>query len=209
MARADRLLTLAARRNQKFFLEDVAMANALEDAICSGIIDAQKKYYEMTGHLLRHAPEAFLSTLIAMKIHEKLRCSVYMDAALSRIAREREESGILSGERPKPEDLSLRPDISVWGKTTGRIRAAIEVKRAPWTAGISKDVERLRRLVGKDYGPKAGYVVSHTVSDKENTVNARIDHWINNNSTLIRREIKSGRDGRFWGYALLKVKPLG
>jgi hypothetical protein len=185
------------------------MTNALEDAICSGIIDAQKKYYQMTGHLLRHAPEAFLSTLIAMAIHEQLGCYVYMDAALSRIARERKELGILSGKQPKPGELALRPDISVWGKTTSGIRAAIEVKRAPWTAGISKDVERLRNLVGKDHGPKAGYVVSHTVAYKKDIVNTRIDNWINNKSKLVKRDTQSGGDGRFWGYALLKVKPLG
>jgi hypothetical protein len=139
-------------------LGDAAVLNSLEDAICSGIVDAQKKYYQMTGHLLRHAPEAFLSTVIAMTIYKKIGCFVYMDAALSRIARERKELGIPSGKAPNPKDLPLRPDISVWEKTTGGIRAAIEVKRAPWTAGISKDVERLRNLVGKDYGPKAGCV---------------------------------------------------
>ena len=63
-------------------------------------------------------------------------------------------------------------------------------------------------LLGRDYGPKAGYVVSHTVADKRNTVNARIDQWIDGNSTLVRRDAKNGPDGRFWGYALLRVKPL-
>jgi hypothetical protein len=163
----------------------------------------------MTGHLLRHAPEAFLSTLIAMAIHEQIGCAVYMDAALSRIARERKELGILSGKQPKPAELTLRPDISVWEKTTNSIRAAIEVKRAPWTSGISKDVERLRKLVGKDHGPKAGYVVSHTVANKEGILNSRIDKWINNKAKLVERDTQSGGDGRFWGYALLKVKPLG
>jgi hypothetical protein len=185
------------------------MANSLEESICAGIIEAQAKYYQMTGHLLRHAPETFLSTVIAMTIYKELGCTVYIDAALSRIAKEREGLGIPSGKVRDPEDLRLRPDISVWGKTTGGIRAAIEVKRAPWTAGISKDVERLRNLVGKDYGPKAGYVVSHTVAKKRDDVDKRIDAWINNKSTLIRRDTKNGGDGRFWGYALLKVKPLG
>jgi hypothetical protein len=72
-----------------------------------------------------------------------------MDAALSRIARERGDLGIAGGEGPKAKDLSLRPDISVWGKTTGGILAAIEVKRAPWTAGISSDVENSERLSAK------------------------------------------------------------
>jgi hypothetical protein len=181
----------------------------LEDDVCAGIIDAQMKYYQMTGHLLRHAPEAFLSTVIARTIYKKLGCSVYMDAALSRIAREREEFGIPSGKGPNPEDLRLRPDISVWGKTTSGIRAAIEVKRAPWTAGISNDVEKLRYLVGKAHGPKAGYIVSHTVAQKASHVNKRINAWINNKSILLRRDTKTGGDGRFWGYAPLKVKPLG
>jgi hypothetical protein len=185
------------------------MAKALENAICAGIVDAHKQYEKMTGQSLRHAPEAFLSTLIATKISKKLGYSVYMDAALSRIARERAELGIAGGKGPKSKNLSLRPDISVWGKTTGGIRAAIEVKRAPWTAGISSDVEKLRKIVGKHYGPKAGYVVAHTTADEEKTVNARIDKWISSKSQLIKRDTGNGGDGRVWGYALLKVKPLG
>ena len=114
------------------------MVNDLEDAICSGIIVAQKKYYEMTGHLLRHTPEAFLSTLLAMKIHERLRCSVYMDAALSRIARERKESGFLSGEPPRPENLALRPDISVWGKTTSVFAPQSKSSGHPGRLGLAR-----------------------------------------------------------------------
>ncbi len=183
------------------------MAKDLENAICAGVIAAHKQYEKMTGRSLRHAPEAFLSTLIATTIHKKLGYSVYMDAALSRIARERAELGIAGGKGPKSKDLSLRPDISVWGKKA--IRAAIEVKRAPWTPGISSDVEKLRKIVGKDYGPKAGYVVAHTTADEEKTVNARIDKWISSKSKLIKRDTQNGGDRRVWGYALLKVKPLG
>lgn len=149
------------------------MARVLENAICAGIIAAHEQYEKMTGQSLRHAPEAFLSTLIATTIYKKLGYSVYMDA------------------------------------TTGGIRAAIEVKRAPWTAGISSDVEKLRRIVGKAYGPKAGYVVAHTAADEEKTVNARIDKWISSKSKLIKRDTGNGGDGRVWGYALLRVKPLG
>jgi hypothetical protein len=184
------------------------MATVLENAICEGVIAAHEKYENMTGRSLRHAPEAFLSTLIATTIYDKLGHSVYMDTALSRIARERAELGIAGGKGPKSKDLSLRPDISVWGKTTHGIRAAIEVKRAPWTAGISSDVEKLRKIVGKDYGPKAEYIVAHTAADERKTVNARIDKWVSSKSKLIKRDARDGGDGRVWGYALLRVKPL-
>jgi len=59
--------------------------NALEKEIHSGMLYAHKKYVEMTDYWLSHAPESYITVVVAQQIVRKLDFSVYIDTSLKKI----------------------------------------------------------------------------------------------------------------------------
>jgi hypothetical protein len=115
--------------------------NQLEESILRGAKKAHKLYEEMTGGWwLAHGPESFFQTVVALEIKE-LGYYVWIDASHKKL-----RDGAKK-EIGQPDKNGLqRPDISVWFKTSDKLRAAIEIKRA-WSLGpIYKDAKKYKNI---------------------------------------------------------------
>jgi hypothetical protein len=184
------------------------MPTTLETAICKGVKHAHKDYERISGGWwLQHAPESFLSTYIAKAIHKDAGFQVYLDTSLGKIAKERVENGAPKARGPLPQYMNLRPDISVWERTTGNIRAMIEVKRSFGNEPVRQDIQKIRRFVQKQHGGRAGYVLGYTITKRDNTFEKRIENWLQSDASLVLKYEDPAADssGYFWGFALLRV----
>ena len=187
--------------------------NVLEKAISKGIKSTFKEYEEMADYWLSHAPEYYVTVGVARAIYKHSGNAVFMDASLKRIYAHRKSQGepIILGK--PPEYLSNRPDISVWFKTSQRVKAAIEIKRAYTIGPVKLDVERLRRVVGKAYGPAVGYVIAYSEAkprkskSSNETLSKRFDHWASETKTqMVAKEFGGpDDDGWWWGWCVLRV----
>jgi Tfp pilus assembly protein PilO len=127
----------------------------LEQRIYSAMLGAHRQYLAMTGYWLSHAPESYITVMIARAI-VGLGYNVYIDTSLKKILN---DQIILqrSRKRKLSPSLSKRSDISVVFKSKQQTLAAIEVKRAAYYVDpILRDTNKLDRLVGVEGGAKTG-----------------------------------------------------
>jgi hypothetical protein len=82
--------------------------NQLEQAICDGVVKAQKLYVKMNYYWLHHAPESFLSTIVGIEIAKTMKRSVYLDTSLTRIAKERKAAPDFKHRRGRPASIPNR-----------------------------------------------------------------------------------------------------
>lgn len=185
--------------------------NDLEEAIGKGLKITFKEYGEMADYWLWHAPEYFITVGVGRAIHKETGAGIYMDASLKRIYKQRKDQGepLILGK--PPSYLSNRPDISVWFKSSEKIRAAIEIKRASNISPVKKDVARLRRIVGKAHGPKVGYAICYSEARPKESTNAslekRFSQWEKETGTnRIITEFRGPDDNGWWcGWCVLRV----
>ena len=178
--------------------------NDLENLIQRGVINAHRQYQKMTDYWLSHAPESFLTVVIAQEI-VKANYAVYIDTSLKRILKD-----ATTHKGAIPSALGNRSDISVWYRTKDSIRAAIEVKRAYSAPPVSRDAKKLARIVGLKKGPKTGYIVAYSESKSRyqiDTLNTRFRNW----STLTGWQLISSyvdkekdSDNWNWGFCILR-----
>lgn len=136
-----------------------------------------------------------------------------MDASLKRIYNQRKDAGEPSILGKPPSYLSNRPDISVWFKTSERVRAAIEIKRAYDISPVMKDIARLRRIVGKAHGPKVGYAICYSEArpkkseSTDASLEKRFSRWQKETDTRrIITEFRGPDDNGAWcGWCVLRV----
>ena len=186
----------------------------IEHAIKRGLKNTFKLYERMTDYWLSHAPEYFVTVGIAQTIHKDTEGGVFMDVSLKRIYSHRKSQGEASIRGKPPFYLSNRPDISVWYKSSPRVKAAIEIKKAYSLDPVKKDVARLRRIVGKPHGPKVGYVVAYSETkprkskSTSDSLSARFDKWEKSTKTklIIKGLGKKSDDSGWWhGWCVLRV----
>jgi hypothetical protein len=189
--------------------------NKLENALVEGINGAVEQYGDMAGTSLAHAPESFLQMKIVDALHQTGSYWVYPDISLGRICRERTRDCIFINNK---EIYKLRPDISVWYKSSNNIRSLIEIKRT-WTKSlIQKDVMRLEKILNENEFIKTAYIIGYwecKSEHKKETLTQKFNNWAKDtksNLVVARTGEISGdfidyNDGyKTWGAAILRVR---
>jgi hypothetical protein len=161
----------------------------LKTAICQATRAAYRKYEEITGNWLLHAPEHFLQNFIFLRLGRN--DWVYAEATRRKIA---EAAGRPARGRP-PTRKAARYDLVVWQRTDEtRLNAVIEIKRSLRVdANLHKDAERVRRALNGTRGARAGYVLVYSEMRAERGREAlltRFDKWAGELSLrMIHRDI--------------------
>lgn len=178
--------------------------NKLEDAIHSAMLAAHDEYLNMTNYWLSHAPESYITVMIARAIAQ-LDYSIYIDTSLKRVLADYAK---IKGHLPA--SLSKRSDISVWFKGGLAVRAAVEVKKAYHVAPILKDTEKLGAIIGLVHGPKTGYVVAYSEAkyhESKDTLAKRFKGWADTtNWRLVTSYTDTIKDDNnwVWGFCILR-----
>ena len=181
----------------------------LEQRIHSAVLKVHKDYLVMTGYWLSHAPESYITVIIAQEI-VKLGYNVYIDTTLKKI-RNDQSKNLNHTKRKLSPLLSKRPDISVVFKAKQQILAAIEVKRAAkFLNPVRRDTEKLEQLIGGEGGAKYGYVVEYSETkyhENRDTLKERFAGWATKTSWAVASShisSLSGDEDRVWGFCILK-----
>jgi hypothetical protein len=182
--------------------------NQLEKAIIDGTRTAQKEYQKMTeGWWLSHGPESFIEHAVAIKV-ARIGFSVYPEASPKKIRLD-----LKAPPRGRPaKNLGQRFDIVVWYKTTNKIRAIIEIKRAWSIRSLRGDRTKVANFLRQKRGAHAGYLLAYTEAKGtrcETTLSRRLDYWADHfECTLAGKHIDPERDAAQWGWCigLFRVK---
>ncbi len=150
--------------------------NGLEQAILGAVVKAQTNHLATTGWGLWWGPESFLQYELARAITSKTSHLVYTEASPAKIAQDRGGPG-----RGRPlSGLRQRFDLVVWRKSTDRLRAVAEVKRA-WTFPyVDGDARKLEKFVRLKQAQCAGYLVLYSdvgASARSETLAKRRNKW--------------------------------
>ena len=133
--------------------------NALEKAIFAAVPKAAKKYGQMTGWWLSHAPESFIQIYVSCLLADE-GYSVYPDISVGRIREELE----LDSKNIADDILRYKCDISVWFKKKRALRASIEIKKSWNSSSILKDIEKIRRINSVSRSASQGYILGYSES---------------------------------------------
>ncbi len=177
--------------------------NQFENIIFDAVKDAHKQYEKMTdGWWLQHAPESFLHAVIAQHLSEKYY--VYIDASNQKL---RDGHVGLSGKIAK--DPRKRPDISVWYKTTGMLKAEIEIKKAFTKTPIDSDIKKLSGFINTEGHSENGYVVAYSQSkNHHSTLKKRFETWAENKAVKYQLHFlseKTDENGWGWGCCIIRI----
>jgi hypothetical protein len=132
---------------------------------------AEKVYASWTGGVtMRAAPESFVQTMIAQKLHEAgtklfLEASVKALIAFSEGETDSDEKGPTGG----------RIDIATYYKSH-RPRFLIEIKKLGKKGSFRADHDRIVSLMNRVESIQNGFLVGYTVAAKENTVSMRLSY---------------------------------
>ena len=109
--------------------------------------------------------------------------------------------------RLKIENLTKRPDISVWYKSRKELLAVIEIKRAWRTAPVEGDMRRLLSMTQIKHGPKHGYMIVYSERRNDATLENNFGNWEEaTDGELIHGYVsKHAEEGWHWGFCILKV----
>jgi hypothetical protein len=165
----------------------------------------------MTGYWLSHAPESYITVIIAQEI-VKLGYNVYIDTSLKKILNDQIEKQH-GGKRKVSPSLSKRSDISVMFKSKQQTLAAIEVKRAAYYVDpVLRDTKKLDQLIGVEGGAKTGYVVAYSEAkyhENKDTLEKRFADWAAKTEwSLVSYHTDSFKDDEnwVWGFCILRSK---
>jgi hypothetical protein len=175
----------------------------LEKAFIDGVKAAQKDYSEITGGWwLSHGPESFINHSIAIKVWEQ-GFWVYPEASPKKIIDERDDR--LKGRPPK--GLGQRFDIVVWAKSSDKIRAILEIKRAWSIADLRSDRDKVATFLKRSKYVKAGYLLVYTEAKGEKKLLNQIANWANDlDCKLVGKYADKQGDGEWnWGIGLFRL----
>lgn len=150
--------------------------NKLEKAVLQSAVAAQMKYRAMTGGWwLWHGPESFLQVVIAQGLAKTIENAVYIDTSMGQME---DEKGRGPG-RPAADD-GRRPDLSVWYKTSDRLRAVIEIKRTTALRPIAADAKKIEGWLTHRNALTVGYILGYSEAKgkkRTTTLEKRFDKW--------------------------------
>lgn len=131
--------------------------------------EAEETYREWTGGVsMRAAPESFVQTLLAKKLHSEFGISVLLEASVEDIRK------VTSGEQlVDPEPKGGRIDIVAYYKSA-EPRFLIELKKLTRSYSLKADTERIRELMKCNSSIQNGLLVAYTMAVKEATVLERL-----------------------------------
>lgn len=185
----------------------------LEKRIHSAMLSAHKEYLAMTDYWLSHAPESYITVMIAQAV-TKLGYNVYIDTSLKKILNDQNKNQRGNKKKLSPS-LSKRSDISVVFKSKRETLAAIEVKRAAYYFDpVRRDTEKLDQLIGVEGGAKNGYVVAYSEAkyhEKKDTLENRFADWAKKaNWALVSYHTDPLGDDEHWvwGFCILRSQKV-
>lgn len=144
--------------------------NLVVEACLSGIKVANKEFEKWTGGWsARYAPESLTQTEIARQLHNKGCPGVYLEDSVEDLIFN--SGGDMDGEIIR--NKKGRVDISVWNNSL-KPRYVIEIKRANSVDRLSKDIERMDKILQRCPTIKRGFQVVLTSAHRENTIHERI-----------------------------------
>jgi hypothetical protein len=171
----------------------------IEESIVSGVKEAQRKYVRMSSRWLNHAPEYFLTSIVADTIHRKTRRYVYMDVSPNRLYKY--EFGM------DPRDGGgIRPDISVWNQNENAVEVCIEIKRAYSLSALRADAQRILTLVSHQ-DCERGYIIAFSTDARSlSTYRERHEKWAASLGWNLVTSYTYPKDdyGYYWGFCLLR-----
>lgn len=178
----------------------------LERQILEGAVRAQREYEEISGGWwLWHGPESFFHISIARAIASSGH-AVYIDTSIKKLKSELER-----GPGRPAANSRQRPDISVWLKSSDRLRAVIEIKRS-WSVGpIRRDAQKIQKYLAQKQAPRAGYIVVYSEAkgdQREDKLIQRFRDWAGKIKwKLCGFETSTSGDPEWaWGIALLRAR---
>lgn len=198
--------------------------NKLEIAIRDALPRAQQRYSEMTGWWLAHGPESFLQHEIARNILRTRKAMVFIEVSPRKIAAEFPTKG-----RGRTYEAQKRFDLIVWQKSSYRVRAVIEIKRAWNKKPVLKDAKKMRSYMLHKNAAKTGYVLVYSdthsarnrsrASDRREHLTKRFEAWgdrlkktgwkyIDSDAFSPHRKYAQDANGKkiwSWGYVLFRL----
>ncbi len=177
--------------------------NQFEASIFDAVRDAHRQYEEMTaGWWLQHAPESFIHVVIAQHLNAQ-GYNVYIDASNQKL---RDGHVGLAGKIAK--DPRKRPDISVWYKSTGMLKAEIEVKKAHYRYPIDADITKLSGCINTEGHSETGYVVAYSQSKNHlTTLKKRFESWADNKAVKYQvHDLSEDIDSKGWGWGCCIIR---
>lgn len=140
------------------------------DAIVEGLDAAEEKYILWTrGTTMRAAPESFVQTQIAEKLHE-LGLTLLLEASVADIASYARDGELLTDSSQK---LGGRFDIVAYYKSR-QPRFLIEIKKLNSQNSLNADHKRIRQVMAMNEGVQNGFLVAYGTAVKEATILNRV-----------------------------------
>jgi hypothetical protein len=128
----------------------------LEKNICDAIKKAHKRYEQITGYWLFHAPEHFLQNFIFLEIAKSWE--VYPEATRKKIS-----EGMGKSPVGRPPSAKFRYDLVIWNKSSDKLRAVVEIKRClSASQTVQKDADRIRNALKGQQKAKAAYLLLYS-----------------------------------------------
>ena len=193
--------------------------NAMERRIVEGAKQAHREYYRLSNEWLDHAPEFFLTTMVARELGRGvMKYWVYLDASPKKIKDEMEH--VSPGQPAK--NNQFRFDLVVWWKNN-LPRAVIEVKRAWAIAPLLKDKKKIIGFLKQKQakGAKRGYLLVYSEArekkGKKGSGKNTLCNRFNNFATQLKAELAGAphietplnnhwEEKYSWGIALYRIK---
>ncbi len=203
--------------------------NKIANTCVEAISDAQDIYCKMSGgDWLLHAPEYFLSTMIALKIKDKIRkVRVTLENSTSEALEEAEAIETKQQRHNIHKDIRVdgRVDLLVWNNKNWPV-GVIEVKNNCWDSEkIKSDLKRIKEMLqinnennSLEFGIFTYYYSFFKGANKgsedrkmkrTNNVAGYVSEIFDESFTqnIFHMESKSDKDGDFWGaYSILIQK---
>jgi hypothetical protein len=103
----------------------------------------------------------FSSRLSHKKVAKETEHYVYVDISRKKIGREiqREKEHVRPLKTAVANDRQ-RPDILVWKKSSSKLRAVIEIKRAMEIGPVKRDADKIKAWLKRDHPATAGYILA-------------------------------------------------
>jgi hypothetical protein len=182
--------------------------NILEKSLVDASKVAQIAYTRLSrGWWLSHGPESFLMSTIATEINRKTKSWVFLDASPKKIRREIKEP--IRRGRPLGNQ-GKRFDLVIWKKSTNKVRAVIEIKRAYTVGMLYSDRKKLSNYLSQENYPISAYLLAYTEAKgtfRERTLIKRKNEWPSRLGCDIVCYAIDCKDDEFgWAVFLLKIR---
>ena len=182
----------------------MARPNQFEDSLFNAALSAHDSYRNVAREALRHAPESFIQTVIALEL-SKSGYIVYPDSTLKKVFKNH------GAELPAYNEIEKkRFDLVVWSKSDKSIKSIIEIKKSRGHRGASSDSKKLSDYFARGLPAKSAYLIVYSDAESASILESRFRHWADRcGAKLFEPDIEEHddpRDGKAYdGLALMRL----